>query len=177
MLSSLERCINKGALLSPHLFSIYTEDIMSEVMIKKQSTPFDGIKLNGIEFTELRKAADTVLLSTAWTGLQNNITFFMESSDSKGLFLNAKKTKHMTADKGTILPNVSIIGEVLETVQSYKHVRTFITTNEDTSKERRSLCTNYSITIFDAIDIPWHYIRNRPHQHGDTHGHRLHCVF
>lgn len=112
--SAQRREYHHGSRLSPyHLLSIQKSYGKTWLRIN-QSTPFDRNKLNRIEFTELKYVDNTVLLSTTVTGLQNNITSVKESSESKGFILNAKSTKIMTIDKGTIIPDLNQWGNTRE---------------------------------------------------------------
>ena len=87
--------VRQGCILSPYLFSAYTETVMRDVMEDQRSVEFDGLKINGEVITDLRYADDTALLSGSENGLHTLLHTVKEYSDDKGLKLNVKNTKIM----------------------------------------------------------------------------------
>ena len=65
--------VRQGCILSPHLFSLYTEDIMRNVANDERQNSYDEVKINGQKLRDLRYADDTALLSTTDTGLKNSL--------------------------------------------------------------------------------------------------------
>ena len=93
--------VRQGCILSPHLFSLYTEGIMREVEYDPRSGEYDEPRMQGLSIRDLRYADDTALLATKTAGLENLIKSVKEHSEQKGLFLNVKKTKIMSTDRCT----------------------------------------------------------------------------
>ena len=91
--------VRQGCILSPHLFSLYTEGIMREVSLDHRKDDYEEPSIQGVHLKDLRYADDTALLSTTPTGLEKLIKSVKKHTDEKGLFLNIKKTKIMDLDK------------------------------------------------------------------------------
>lgn len=70
---------------------------MKEDSNKILSTPFDGIKLNGIKYTQCRYADDTALLSPTVTGVQDNMASVR--SNGKKEFWMQKDQNYQTIGK------------------------------------------------------------------------------
>ena len=63
--------VRQGCILSPHLFSLYTEGIMREVSLDHRKDDYEEPSFQGVHLKDLRYADDTALLSTTPTGLEN----------------------------------------------------------------------------------------------------------
>mgnify|MGYP002042348569 CR=1 FL=1 len=61
--------VRQGCILSPHLFSLYTEDIMRRVESDDRQNDYDEVNINGQKIRDLRYADDTALLSNTTEGL------------------------------------------------------------------------------------------------------------
>ena len=80
--------VRQGCVLSPDLFSIYSEIIMRAL----EGMP--GIKVGGYNMNNIRYADDTVLIADNEKELQEMLdTVVRESEEKKGLSLNKKKTE------------------------------------------------------------------------------------
>ena len=86
--------VRQGCVLSSHLFNLYTEKIMREVIHES-----DGVKIGGIRISNLRYADDMVLIADSKINLQNLIEKMVKKSEENGLFLNVKKTKILISVK------------------------------------------------------------------------------
>ena len=86
----IKRGVRQGCVLSPDLFSLYSEIIMRNI----EGQP--GIRVGGHNINNLRYADDTVLISENEKDLQ--LLKIVESkSKEKGLELNSKKTEVMVS--------------------------------------------------------------------------------
>jgi hypothetical protein len=102
----------QGCVLSPVLFTIYTNDHQ------------------GDEYTKIIKYADdTALVGLLRPGLENHyaasIARFVQQCDADDLHLNASKTKEMCVDfrKNSVPPDpVAVKGEFIEMVTHYKYL-------------------------------------------------------
>ena len=95
----VKRGVRQGCILSPPIFSMYTETIMRKVEADGELTSFNAVKMHGKEVKELRYADDTVLFAQTPEGLRRLLKSVKTHSESSGLYLNAKKTKIMDLDK------------------------------------------------------------------------------
>ncbi|GFN86282.1 retrovirus-related pol polyprotein from type-1 retrotransposable element r2 [Plakobranchus ocellatus] len=88
----IKRGVRQGCVLSPDLFSLYSEIIMRNL----ENHP--GIKVGGQNINNLRYAHDTVLIAENKEDLQKLLNIVEEESRKKGLELNSKKTEVMSHD-------------------------------------------------------------------------------
>ena len=63
--------VRQGCILSPNLFSLYTESIMRAVDQDQKSSKYEEVNINGRKIRDLRYADDTALLSKTEEGLRN----------------------------------------------------------------------------------------------------------
>ena len=114
--------VRQGCILSPHLFNIYTEQIMREADIDDM-----GLKIGGRNITNLRYADDTALIADNVTSMRRILYRVDAMGKEAGLKLNAKKTKviHVTGkDSSNNKENnkIEINKEALETVEDFKYL-------------------------------------------------------
>ena len=106
----------QGCILSPHLFSLYTEGILREVEYDPRSGEYDEPRMQGLSIRDLRYADGTAPLATT-AGLENLIKSVKEHSEQKGLLLNVKKTKIMSTDRCREEAVINIDREEIERVK------------------------------------------------------------
>ena len=82
--------VGQGCILSPHIFSTYTEQILREA-----TTENFGIKVGGRKISNLRYADDTALLAKDHADATTLINQLNNAGEAKGLKLNAKETKYI----------------------------------------------------------------------------------
>jgi len=80
--------VRQGCILSPHLFNIYTEQVM-----RKSDIDDMGFKIGGRKITNLRYADDTALVAENITSMKRILHRVDTAGREAGLKLNAKKTK------------------------------------------------------------------------------------
>ena len=96
---SIQKGVRQGCVMSPTLFSMYTEAIMRLVQQELDDTEFaDYVRIGGENITELRYADDTVLMATSRTGLRKIIELVNKHSIDFALAINVSKTKIMVED-------------------------------------------------------------------------------
>jgi hypothetical protein len=91
----IRRGVRQGCILSPILFNLYAEEIMSEALEDTE----EGININGKVINNLRYADDTVLIAGSIEDLQKILNKVTTARENLGLNLNARKTKYMVIDK------------------------------------------------------------------------------
>ena len=75
------KSVIQGYLLSPHLFSLYTEGIMREVEYDPRSGEYYEPRKQGLSIRDLRYVDDTALLATTAAGLENFIISLKEHTE------------------------------------------------------------------------------------------------
>ena len=146
---TIEQGVRQGCILSPHLFNIYSEQIMRNAL-----DGFVGsVKVSGRTISNLRYADDVVLIASSMDELQDLVNRVIDSSLQFGLALHSSKTKVMKivknnqtakdADHITVSNN-----EIIENVKEFVYLGTLITNNYyDTKEIRRRLCIARSAMV------------------------------
>ena len=108
----------QGCILSPCLFSLYTEYIMRNAGLDEGHA---GIKIAGRNINNLRSADDTTLMAESGEELKSLLMKVKEESEKVGLKLNILKTKIMASGIMASGPITSweIYGETVEAVSDF----------------------------------------------------------
>ena len=118
---NISKGVRQGCILSPHLFSLYTEQIMRNADIDEM-----GIRIGGRILTDLRYADDTTLSVGDVTSSRRVLYRVNASGEVEGMGLNAKKTKVMHIVGKDSLPDelteIVVNGTVLEKVEHFKYL-------------------------------------------------------
>ena len=105
-------------MLSPTLFNIFLERIMTDALDDHQGT----VSIGGRIITNLRFADDIDGLAGTEQELDNLVRRLDTSSTAYGMEISAGKTKLMTNSDSGIQTDITANGEKLETVQSFKYL-------------------------------------------------------
>ncbi|KAJ1080893.1 hypothetical protein NDU88_001082, partial [Pleurodeles waltl] len=84
--------VRKGCVLAPTLFSLYINDIVPSLLRLEADAPLLGTQ----KILVLLFADDTLLISKTPSGLHKLLVCFEEFCSTRGLEINASKTKLMT---------------------------------------------------------------------------------
>ncbi|GFO06013.1 endonuclease-reverse transcriptase [Plakobranchus ocellatus] len=127
----IKRGVRQGCVLSPDLFSLYSDIIMRNL------GNHPGIKVGGQNKNNLRYADDTVLLAENKEDLQKLLNIVEEENRKKGLELNSKKTEVMVISRKQESPKCDIfINEVkLKQREHFKYLETIISNDGKTNRE------------------------------------------
>ncbi|GFO00845.1 endonuclease-reverse transcriptase [Plakobranchus ocellatus] len=127
----IKRGVRQGCVLSPDLFSLYSEIIMRNL----ENQP--GIKVGGQNINNLRYADDTVLISENKEDLQKLLNIVEEESRKKGFELNSKKIEVMVISRKQEFPKCDIfINEVkFKQTEKFKYLGTIISNDGMTNRE------------------------------------------
>ena len=77
--------MSQGCVLSPDLFSLYSENILSTVQ------DLEGVQIGDMNKNNLRYADDTVLIADSNEKLQKNLDRVVLESEKMGLAIHCKK--------------------------------------------------------------------------------------
>ncbi|KAI0221682.1 hypothetical protein LSAT2_027035 [Lamellibrachia satsuma] len=115
--------VRQGCLLSPTLFNIFLERIMTDALENHQGTVSSG----GRTITNLRFADDIDGLAGDEQELVNLVEHLEKTSSSYGMEISAEKTKLMTNSTQGISTEVKVNGQRLEAVTSFRYLGSIIT--------------------------------------------------
>ena len=120
--------VRQGCLLSPTLFNIFLERIMTDALEDHNGT----VSIGGRTITNLRFADDIDGLAGNEQELANLVKRLDETSSRYGMEISAEKTKLMTNSAHPITTKITVSGKELETVDHFKYLGAII--SEEGSK-------------------------------------------
>ena len=115
--------VRQGCLLSPTLFNIFLERIMTDVLENHQGT----VSIGGRTITNLRFADDIDDLAGKEEELASLVDRLDKTSAAFGIENSAEKTKLMTNNANGISIDIRINGEKLDEVDSFKYLGAVVT--------------------------------------------------
>lgn len=130
---NIDKGVRQGCILSPHLFNVYTEQIMRQADVDGL-----GVNIGGRDITNLRYADDTALLADNITSMKRILHRVDNAGQKVGLHLNAKKTKimHIKGEESEDAPpNIKVNGTRLENVEHFKYLGSYKTADGTCSKD------------------------------------------
>lgn len=127
----IRKGVRQGCILSPILFNLYSEYLITEAIGDSK-----GVAIGGINFNNTRYADDTAIIAEHERELQDMITKLEASCKNYGMEMNLKKTKVMVIAKkpGTVC-NIMVNGIKLEQVKDYKYLGSWITEDGKCEKD------------------------------------------
>jgi len=143
----IEKGVRRGCIFSPCLFNFYSEYIMRNAGLEETQA---GIKIAGINLSNLRYADETTLMAESEEELKSVFLKVKVESEKVGLKLNIQKTRIMASGPIT---SWEIDGETVETVSDFIFGGSKITADGDCSHEvkRRLLLGRKVMTNLDSI--------------------------
>jgi len=118
------RGVRQGCCLSPLLFNIYADAMMTEAMEGTE----EGVKVGGKMLKDIRFADDQGMVASSEQGLQNIMSSLEVTAEKYGMKINAKKTKVMKVSRNTRgKMNITVGGQKIEQVESFKYLGSTIT--------------------------------------------------
>ena len=110
--------VRQGYLLSPTLFNIFLERIMTDALEDHVGT----ISIGGRTIKNLRFADDTNGLAGDEQELAHLVSRLDNTSASYGMEISAEKTKLMTNNTNGINKKITVNGQRLETLSKFKYL-------------------------------------------------------
>ena len=132
--SDIGRGVRQGCCMSPLLFNIYAETMMTEAMEGIE----EGVKIGGQLLKDIRFADDQGMIANTEKGLQKTMNGLNITAEKYGMKINIKKTKVMRVSRN-VGAKVSIIvnGKQIEQVESFKYLGSTMTEDGRCEKEVR----------------------------------------
>ncbi|CAL4119723.1 unnamed protein product, partial [Meganyctiphanes norvegica] len=125
--------IRQGCTVSTELFKLVTYEI-----IKKLEETGDKLMIEGIDFSSLFYADDSILVSRTIEEAERNLKIITEISKEFGLIINESKSKALIFKKGRTQGKIEKVGG-LEVVKSLKYLGLEICDEEDIFRKQKEL--------------------------------------
>ena len=125
--------VRQGCLLSPSLFNLLLEEIMSETLENAE----EGAVIGGRKIARLQFTDEIALLGNTKEEVQDLFTRLDRTSKRFGMIISAEKTKSMQFDRTTdqVEMKVEVNGADVEQVKHFKYLGSLFTNDGRLQKE------------------------------------------
>ena len=130
----IERGVRQGCVLSPDLFSLYSQVVMDEMV------NMEGLNMGGLNINDLRYADDTVLIAETADKLQRLVDKLDVECNRVGLKINIDKTEMMGVAKRREPLKVKVVigNQTIKQVRSFRYLGSLMGENGKSDAEIRS---------------------------------------
>ena len=125
--------LRQGCLLSPTLFNLFLEEIMSDIEIKHATS----ISVGGRPIWNLKFADDIDLLAGSNAELQHLTVELAKSTSRYGMEISAEKSKVMINTNNAKSVDITLYGNNLEEVDKFVYLGSTITSDGNSDNEIR----------------------------------------
>ena len=141
--------VRQGCLLSPTLFNIFLERIMTDALEDHNGT----VSIGGKTITNLRFADDIDGLAGSESELVSLVEKLDKTSRAYGMQINAEKTKVMTNNSNGFTTDITVAGQKINSVEKFKYLGAIVT-DEGSKPEVRSRIAQ-ATAAFAKLDCIW----------------------
>ena len=142
--------VRQGCLLSPILFNIFLERIMTDAL----EDHIGSVSIGGRIITNLRFADDIDAIAGSEEELIELVNRLDRTSTSYGMEINTEKTMIMTNNPNGIGADIRVHGQRLEEVHSFKYLGAILS-DEGTKQEILARCAQTTTALSKLRNI-WH---------------------
>ena len=142
--------VRQGCLISPVLFNIYLERIMQDTLEDHASS----ISVGGRQFSNLRFADDIDLMAGSNQELQDLTTSLEHSSGAFGMEVSSEKSKVMVNSKEDSTASITMNGQQLEEVESFKYLGATLS-KDGTSNSEVRIRIGSAMSAMSRLDRIW----------------------
>ena len=141
--------VRQGCILSPTLFNIYLEKLMSEALEHHEGT----VSIGGRTITNLRFADDIDGLAGSEEELRELVGLLDAASARFKMEISPEKTKVMTNRRNGMTQDINLKGKPLEEVTHFKYLGSIIT--EEGSKMEICARAAQAVAAINKLNIIW----------------------
>ena len=145
---NIDKGVRQGCILSPHLFSLYTESVMREAEIEELC-----VRIGGKLISNLIYADDTALCAQTQEEAEQLLTKVNDAGKERLLKLNVKKTKLLKVGNTQPDATVRVDGEQIEEVEHFKYLGSLKAANGRCEKDIRTRISMAKKRMLDLVSI------------------------
>ena len=130
----IQQGVRQGCVLSPDLFSLYTQLVMDELK------DMEGVRIGGRNLNNIRYADDMVMIADSEDTLQELVSKLDEECKKMGLRINKNKTESMgvTKESGRLPVNITLEGVPIKQVNSFRYLGSLVSEDGKCDAEIRA---------------------------------------